>query len=438
MKYVITLDTDTQLPRDAAQKFIGTMAHPLNRPRYDESKNIICEGYGILQPRLTESLSGARQTGYAHLWGGQTGIDPYTRMVSDIYQDTFGEGSFVGKGIYDVDAFEKVLHHRLPENRILSHDLIEGCHARSGMISDVELYEEYPAKYQSDVNRRRRWIRGDWQIAGWMRSTVPAFSGGREKNALSKLSQWKIFDNLRRSLVPIALTMMLLAGWTILSPPWLWTLLVMGIFLIPSAGAILLELFRKSGDVLLGDHLIYVLGQARRHLLQIVFTITCLPYEAFYSLDAVFSTLWRMFVTHKRLLQWNPFAGRINRDANRLAESCRSMWIAPALATAVFVYLLMSRPDALGAALPLLILWFGSPAITWWVSRPIVREGITLKKEQILFLGKMARRTWAFFETFITANVSKNAQVRRAIFPRNRICSFFRVIFGQSAGSPTT
>ena len=221
---------------------------------------------------------------------------------------------------------------------------------------------------------------------------------------LSKLSQWKIFDNLRRSLVPLALTVMLLAGWTILSPPWLWTLLVIGIFLIPSTGAILLELFRKSGDVLLGDHLIYVLGQARRHLLQIVFTITCLPYEAFYSLDAVFSTLWRMFVTHKRLLQWNPFAGRMHQDANRLAESCRSMWIAPALATAVFVYLLLSRPDALGAALPLLILWFGSPAVTWWVSRPIVREGITLKEEQISFLRKMARRTWAFFETFVSAD----------------------------------
>ena len=184
VKYVITLDTDTQLPRDSAQKFIGTMAHPLNRPRYDESKKIICSGYGILQPRLTESLSGARQTWYSRLWGGQTGIDPYTRMVSDIYQDVFGEGSFVGKGIYDVDAFEKVLHNRLPENRILSHDLIEGCHARSGMISDVELYEEYPAQYRVDVSRRRRWIRGDWQIAGWLRSTVPVFSGGREKNAL--------------------------------------------------------------------------------------------------------------------------------------------------------------------------------------------------------------------------------------------------------------
>ncbi|HPB33141.1 MAG TPA: cyclic beta 1-2 glucan synthetase, partial [Candidatus Sumerlaeota bacterium] len=212
VKYVITLDTDTQLPRDAAAKFIGTMAHPLNHPRFDDEKRIVCGGYGILQPRLAESLSGVKQTRYSWLWGGQTGIDPYTRMVSDVYQDIFGEGSYVGKGIYDVDAFEKALHNRLPENRILSHDLIEGCHVRSGLISDVELYEEYPASYCVDVSRRHRWIRGDWQIASWVRSRVPAPGGGYQSNPISKLSQWKIFDNLRRSLVPAALTVMLIAG----------------------------------------------------------------------------------------------------------------------------------------------------------------------------------------------------------------------------------
>lgn len=401
VKYVITLDTDTQLPRDAAAKFIGTMAHPLNRPRFDESKKIINAGYGILQPRLTESLTGARQTRYSRLWGGQTGIDPYTRMVSDIYQDVFGEGSFVGKGIYDVDAFEKTLHNRFPENRILSHDLIEGCHARSGLISDVELYEEYPAEYRVDVSRRRRWIRGDWQIAGWLRSKVPVLGGGRQKNVLSCLSQWKIFDNLRRSLVPVALTIMLAAGWTMLPQAWLWTLLLVGILLIPSAGALLLDLFRKPGDVLLGDHLTYMMRQARRHGLQILFTIVCLPYEAFYSLDAILRTGWRMLVSHKRLLEWNPFHNHVSQGVNDLAASCRSMWIAPVLSMAVLIDLAIWRPGALYAALPVLVLWLGSPLITWWASRPVVKEGITLKEEQILFLRKAARRTWSFFETFV-------------------------------------
>ncbi|PKN19166.1 MAG: cyclic beta 1-2 glucan synthetase [Deltaproteobacteria bacterium HGW-Deltaproteobacteria-6] len=404
VKYVITLDTDTQLPRDAAEKFIGTMAHPLNRPRFDESKKIIYDGYSILQPRLTESLSGVRQTRYSRLWGGQTGIDPYTRMVSDIYQDVFGEGSYVGKGIYDVDAFEKVLHDRLPENRILSHDLIEGCHARSGFISDVELYEEYPAQYRADVSRRHRWIRGDWQIAGWLRSKVPVFGGAYRQNALSMLSQWKIFDNLRRSLVPAALTILLIAGWTILQPAWLWTLLVAGILLIPSAGSVILDVLRKPGDVLWRDHLTYMMRQARRHGLQILFTIVCLPYEALYSLDAIVRTSFRMLMTHKRLLEWNPFSNQAHRAGNDLAASCRTMWIAPFLSAAVWTYLLWSgTPAAICAAAPVLALWFLSPVITWWVSRPSVKEGIILKDEQIVFLRKAARRTWAFFETFVAS-----------------------------------
>ncbi|HUL14012.1 MAG TPA: cyclic beta 1-2 glucan synthetase, partial [Methylococcaceae bacterium] len=178
VKYVITLDTDTQLPRDAARQFVGTMAHPLNRARYDEASRLVCEGYGILQPRVSVSLSGSNPSRYARLYGGEAGIDPYTRAVSDVYQDVFHEGSFIGKGIYDVDAFERSLSDRFPENRILSHDLLEGCHARAGLLSDVQLYEEYPARYSADVSRRHRWIRGDWQLAGWLLPRVPG-SGRR-------------------------------------------------------------------------------------------------------------------------------------------------------------------------------------------------------------------------------------------------------------------
>ena len=173
---------------------------------------------------MAVSLPGTNRSRYARLNASEPGIDPYTRAVSDVYQDLFGEGSFIGKGIYDVDAFEQSLKHRFPENRILSHDLLEGAYARAGLLSDVQLYEEYPARYSADVARRYRWIRGDWQIARWAFPQVPGPNGFRQNNPLSVLSRWKIFDNLRRSLVPAAMMSLFVLGWTVLSPIWLWTL----------------------------------------------------------------------------------------------------------------------------------------------------------------------------------------------------------------------
>jgi len=224
VKYVITLDTDTQLPRDTARQFVGAMAHPLNHPRYDEQQQRVTGGYGILQPRIAASLSGTNRSRYARMCASEIGIDPYTRAVSDVYQDLFGEGSFIGKGIYDVDAFERTLGGRFPDNRILSHDLLEGCYARCGLLSDVQLYEEYPARYSADVSRRHRWIRGDWQIGRWLLPGVPGPDERPRPNPLSPLSRWKILDNLRRSLTAAALMLLLLAGWTMLasacSGPW--------------------------------------------------------------------------------------------------------------------------------------------------------------------------------------------------------------------------
>ncbi|MGZ6117127.1 MAG: cyclic beta 1-2 glucan synthetase, partial [Gemmatimonadaceae bacterium] len=229
VRYVITLDSDTVLPRDAAQLLVGTIAHPLNRAFYDEKIGRITEGYGIIQPRVGVSLTSAHKSFFAAIHSGHPGVDPYTTAVSDVYQDLYGEGSFTGKGIYDVDAFEQALKGRLPENRILSHDLLEGCHARAGLLSDAHLYEEYPSSYLADVNRRHRWIRGDWQIAGWLLSRVPGPGDARRRNPLSKLSQWKIFDNLRRSLEPSGLTILLLLGWNSFSSAWYWTVSVIGI-----------------------------------------------------------------------------------------------------------------------------------------------------------------------------------------------------------------
>jgi cellobiose phosphorylase len=401
VQFVISLDTDTQLPRDSARQFVGAMAHPLNRAWYDEKIQRVSEGYGILQPRVADSLSGTYRSRYARLFGSEPGIDPYTRAVSDVYQDVFGEGSFIGKGIYDVNAFEEALKGRLPENRILSHDLLEGCHARAGLLSDAHLYEEYPSSYIEDVNRRHRWIRGDWQIAGWLLSRVPGPGDVRLRNTLSGLSQWKIFDNLRRSLEPSALALLLLLGWNFLPSAWYWTFAVIGILLIPSLMASALEMFRKPADALLRQHLAAEARDAGRRLAQAGFTLACLPHEAFFSLDAVVRTAGRMLFTHRRLLEWQPSGSPDRNLCEGPATFYRSMWIAPWIAASATIHLVLSRPIALATAGPILVLWFASPAIAWWASRPLARRRAALSADQILFLRKLSRRTWAFFETFV-------------------------------------
>ncbi len=402
VKYVITLDTDTQLARDSAWQFVGAMAHPLNHPHYDEDKQRVCEGYGILQPRVAVSLSGANRSRYARMCGSDPGIDPYTRAISDVYQDLFGEGSFIGKGIYDVDAVEHALDGRFPANRVLSHDLLEGCYARAGLLSDVQLYEEYPSRYSADVSRRYRWIRGDWQIAQWVTPGVPGPDARLQKNPLTMLSRWKIFDNLRRSLVPAALTLLLLLGWTVLPSACFWTLSVIGIILIPSLIGSILDVLQKPGDVTIGQHLAAAVRSAGRGLAQAVFTlVVCLPYEAFFSLDAILRTVWRLLITHRRLLEWNPSNSPDRNGRTDLAGSCRTMWFAPVIAVAATIALSLLRPTALVVAAPILCLWFTSPAIVWWISRPLVRRETKLTTEQTLFLRKLSRKTWAFFETFV-------------------------------------
>ncbi len=401
VKYVITLDTDTLLARDSAWQFVGAMAHPLNRAHYDEDRQRVVAGYGILQPRVAVSLSGTNRSRYARMSASELGIDPYTRAVSDVYQDLFGEGSFIGKGIYEVDAFERAMGGRFPDNRILSHDLLEGCYARAGLLSDVQLYEEFPSRYGADVSRRQRWIRGDWQIARWLLPGVPGPESRRLKNPLSPLSRWKILDNLRRSLTAAALTLLLLWGWIVAPPAWFWTLAVIGIILVPSVLASALNVLQKQAEVTLGQHLAAAARAARRHFAQAAFTLACLPYEAYFSLDAIARTAWRMLVTHKRLLQWNPSDDADRAGRTDLAGSLRTMWIGPFVAVAAAIALAASRPAALAAAGPLLGLWLASPAVAWWLSRPLARRRERLSEEQTRFLRKLARRTWAFFETFV-------------------------------------
>jgi len=407
VKYVITLDTDTQLARDSARQFVGAMAHPLNRARYDQDRQRVVEGYGVLQPRVAVSLPGTSRSRYARMCASEPGIDPYTRAVSDVYQDLFGEGSFIGKGIYEVDAFERALSGRFPENRILSHDLLEGCYARAGLLSDVELYEEYPSRYGADVSRRHRWIRGDWQIARWLLAGIPGpgpepgAAARPRKNPLTLLSRWKIFDNLRRSLTAAALTLLLLLGWTVLPRSWFWTLAVIGIILIPSLITSAMTVLRKPDDVTLGQHLAAAARLAGLHFVQAAFMLVCLPYEAFFSLDAVLRTIWRMLVTHKRLLEWNPSGDSDRNSRTDFIGSLRTMWIGPFVAAAVAIMLAAARPAALAVAGPVLGLWLASPAVAWWISRPLAGRRERLTADQTLFLRRLSRKIWAFFETFV-------------------------------------
>ncbi|TVQ89787.1 MAG: cyclic beta 1-2 glucan synthetase [Chromatiaceae bacterium] len=399
VRYVITLDSDTQLPRDAARQMIGTLAHPLNQPVYDPARERVVAGYGILQPRVSVSLPVGPNSHYGRLCGGEVGIDPYTRTVSDLYQDLFQEGSFIGKGIYDVAAFERALRDRLPENRILSHDLLEGCYARSGLLSDVQLYEEYPARYGADVNRRYRWIRGDWQLAAWLGPRVPGAGGQWRRNPISLLSRWKLADNLRRSLVPAALTALLLMGWTLLSArAGFWTLVSLGVLLWPALLGTLQALLAKPADMGLGQHLLATGRIGGQQLARALLVLVTLPHEAFYSLDAMLRTLARLLITHQRLLEWNPARDQERLSQGDLGAEFRSMWFAPTLAVGTAAWLLLSAPSTLLVAGPILLLWLTSPVITWWMSRPLVDRVARLSPDQTRFLHQLARKTWAFFE----------------------------------------
>lgn len=400
VRYVITLDTDSQLPRDAARQFIATMAHPLNHPVFDPVKQRVTRGYGILQPRVGISLPSTARSAYARLFGSDAGIDPYTRSVSDVYQDVFQQGSFIGKGIYAVDAFEQAVDGRFADNSILSHDLIEGCFARAGLLSDVQLYEEYPARYSADVNRRHRWIRGDWQLLPWLLPWAPTRGEGLQRNPLCALSRWKIADNLRRSLAPAALLSLFLLGWCSGLDSGLWTLALLVLALSPALLHGLLALPHKPAEMTWRHHLKAILQSASQHLLRSSLALVWLPHEALYSLDAIVRTLWRLLVSRRRLLQWNPSREVERTSTASLRGLYRLMWIGPLLAV-LLPALLWPQPLALACAAPLLLLWLLSPAVAWWISRPPSQHAFVPSVQELRFLRALARRTWAFFDRYV-------------------------------------
>ncbi|MDE1191380.1 MAG: glucoamylase family protein [Arachidicoccus sp.] len=402
VKYVITLDTDTQLPREAAAKMVSAMAHPLNRPVYSKKLHRVVEGYGILQPRVAVTLPKENSSYFNRMHTIDSGLDPYTRVTSDVYQDLLAEGSFIGKGIYDIDMFEKVLSDRFPDNRILSHDLLEGNYIRSGLLTDVQLYEDYPSDYLSDIKRIHRWIRGDWQIASWALPFAPNGKNKISRNRLSPLSRWKILDNIRRSLVPVAWLAVLILGWTLLPYPLLWTLSVLSILFIPVLITTLWQLLHKPEDLNLLAHVRETFYAAAFQALQVIFYIICLPFEAYYNSDAIIRTNWRMIISKKHLLQWTP-SSSIVLQKKTLGYKYFFMMAAPLIAIATFIVIVYLNAGSLKIAFPFLFLWFLAPLVAWVLAQPKKKRLWEITQTEIAFLQTTARKTWLFFEKFVSA-----------------------------------
>ena len=399
IRFVVTVDADTTLPPGSVNRLAGALAHPLNRAEFDPATGRVSAGYTVVQPRVEISPDVANRSLFARLYTGDTAVDIYSRAVSDVYQDMFGEGIFTGKGIYDVAAFQRSLDGRVPENTLVSHDLFEGIQGRCALASDIVLYEGFPAGYLEHARRWRRWVRGDWQLVPWLGRAVPGADGGRIASRLSNLDRWKILDNLRRSLVPISLVALAAAGWLMLpGSPWVWTILAVA---VPGAHLFTdlvtgLARGRRRGAVRsmlrrLADH-------GGRWLLAIVFLLN----DAAVALDAIACTLWRLFVSRRHLLEWTSAAHVASRLAGRShADAVLQMWVAPAGSAATGAVLAVAHPAALLPAAPLLLLWFLSPGIAAWTSRPRRPPEERLPDRDRAFLRRLARRTWLFFEAHV-------------------------------------
>ena len=402
IRYVITLDSDTELPRGSARRMVGTMAHPLNQAIIDPEKNTVVAGYGILQPRVGVSVQSTARSRLAAIYAGETGFDIYTRAVSDAYQDLYGEGIFAGKGIYEVGTVHRVLDRRFPRNSLLSHDLIEGAYARAGLASDIEVIEDYPSHYSAYNRRKHRWLRGDWQIAGWLFPHVRDEKGAEVTNPISLVSWWKIFDNLRRSLVEPAILLLLVFGWLMHDGgPARWTLATVCILLIPACFEFLFNLGKaivQRRSVVARD----AVASWFAANLNTFFTITFLAHQTLLALDAVVRVAVRRLLTRERLLEWETAAEAELATGKRRAPVDVYLNWTPLVAVAIGVILWFAHRNAFAAALPILVLWAGSKAMSSWLNRSPVPRRNELSAKDRLFLRQAALRTWRYFSEFCT------------------------------------
>jgi cyclic beta-1,2-glucan synthetase len=404
VRYVITLDADTRLPKGTAYDLIGAIAHPLNQPRFDPREGRVVEGYAVMQPKITPSLpTGPGRTTYQRIVSGRSGLDPYAAAVSDVYQDLFEEGSYTGKGIYDVDTFEAALEGKVPENALLSHDLFEGLFARAGLLTDVDLFEEFPSIYEVAARRQHRWVRGDWQLLPWVLGHARDDAG--RKPSIPAHGRWKMVDNLRRSLAAPSAFALAVAAWTLPSAPaLLWTGLFIGSVAVPAFIPVLDGLLPRRRGISKRSHLRAVADDVFVALSLTLLTITMLSYQAWLMTDAVLRTLARLYLTKRSLLEWVPAAAASYGVDRGLRASYRHLrWgvILAALAGLLFVVL---KPGAWPVATPLIMLWALSPVIAWRMSLPPkLVEAEVLSARETRSLRLIARRTWRFFETFVNA-----------------------------------
>ncbi len=407
VRYVITLDADTRLPRGAAKRLVGKMAHPLNSPTFDPLSCRVIEGYAVLQPRVTQSLPTGREGSlFQRTFSNARGIDPYAFATSDLYQDLFGEGSYSGKGIYDVDAFEAALKGRVPENALLSHDLLEGIFARAGLVSDVEVIEEFPSRYVVAAARQHRWARGDWQLLSWIFGRGPDSKGDPRRTAIPLLGRWKMMDNLRRTLSAPAAFLALLGGWT-LAPAFaaIWTGFVLGAISMPALVPILGGIVPRRRGISKRSHLLALGADLTLALGQIAFLVTLLADQAWLMIDAIARTLFRSFVRRQRLLEWVTAAQATFGSRLDLPGIYRRMAGGIALAAVAVVMVASVGRGSWAIAAPLVILWLLSPAIAQWASLPPPVTGLNpVSAADAQALRLIARRTWRFFETFVTAS----------------------------------
>lgn len=396
VRYVITLDSDTQLPRGTAHAMVGAMTHPLNRAVIDPESRIVTEGYGILQPRVGVSVHSASRSRLAAIYSGQTGFDIYTRAVSDAYQDLYGEGIFTGKGIYEVNTLHSVLDRRFPRNSLLSHDLIEGAYARAGLATDVEVIDDYPSHYSAYRRRQHRWVRGDWQIAQWLFGRVPDESGRMVKNPISNISRWKIFDNLRRSLVETMTLILLVAGWLGLpGGPLYWTLVTVILLFAPSLVSLLFSVGRAWASPQKGEVQEAFVGFGQNLTITLI-NLAFLPHQMLMALDAIIRSLVRRFITGQRLLEWET-AAQAESTGGKTTPVDRYLQATPIVTIGIALVVAVVHRESLVVAAPLLVLWLFESAITAWLNHPPRDERQRLNGKQKEFLREMALRTWRFF-----------------------------------------
>jgi cyclic beta-1,2-glucan glucanotransferase len=401
VRYCITLDSDTRLPRDVARKLIGIIAHPLNRPHYDEAVGRVTEGYAILQPRVSVTMASAAGSLFARIYAGHTGVDPYTTAVSDTYQDLFAEGIFTGKGLYDVDAFTRALDGRVPENALLSHDLFEGEYARTALVSDLEVVDDYPSSLLAHARRLRRWVRGDWQILRWLFPFVPTRGGAWQRNRLPLISRWKIFDNLRRSLVPPATVALLFAAWSLLpGNANTWTAALLLAMSFPVYPLVLRTLRGPRRHQPPAVFLRAMWEELRTALAQVALQLTFLAYQAHEMVHTIGLTLVRLTVTQRGMLEWETAAAASRAQGAGLRRFRREMRASPVLAVLGLALVLAAPSAVLATALPVLMLWAVAPLIAYELSRAVPARRQELGAEDRERLRAIARKTWAYFERF--------------------------------------